>query len=134
MNKEAAKEQFRKLYGKALVTGGAGFIGSHIVEELLDIGVDVVSIDNFIAGKERNINKFLSNKKFKSVNCDVTDYEELRKHFDGVDIVFHEAASKKNVCIRDPRMDLTVNGEGTFNLLELAKDNGVKKFVHASTG
>ena len=105
-----------------------------MIEELLDTGIDVVSIDSFISGKEENIAQFKKNPRFKSVNCDVTDYETLKKYFNGVDLVFHQAASKKNVCIRDPRLDLKVNGEGTFNMLQLARDKGVKKFVHASTG
>jgi UDP-glucose 4-epimerase len=128
------KEEIGKRYSRAMVTGGAGFIGSHVIEELLDTGIDVVSIDSFVAGKEENIAPFIGNPRFKSVRCDITDYDTLKKQFDGVDIVFHQAASKKNVCLKDPRVDLRVNGEGTFNLLELSRDRGVKKFIHASTG
>lgn len=126
--------EFKDKYSKALVTGGAGFIGSHIVEELLKQGIEVVSIDNYFAGKEENLKMFHSYDKFHEVKCDVTDYEELKKHFDGVDIVFHEAASKKTICLKDPRKDLLINGAGTFNILELSRDFGVKKVVHASTG
>jgi nucleoside-diphosphate-sugar epimerase len=134
MNVSVLKSEIARKYQKALVTGGAGFIGSHIVEELLEVGIDVVSVDDFVAGKEENIAPFYSNPHFKSFKCDVTDLEELKKCFDGVDIVFHEAASKKNVCLKDPRRDLTVNGGGTFNILELTRDLKVKKIVHASTG
>lgn len=134
MDLQKIKNDISNRYSKAMVTGGAGFVGSHVIEELLDTGIDVVSIDNFISGREENIAQFEGNPRFKNVRCDVTDYETLKKHFDGVDVVFHQAASKKNVCIRDPRLDLRVNGEGTFNMLELARDKGVKKFVHASTG
>lgn len=134
MNYELIKEIFRKKFKRAIVTGGAGFIGSHIVEELLEMGLEVISIDNFSAGKVENIEPFLSNKLFKNVNCDITNYEELRKHFEGVDIIFNQAASKKNICLLDPRRDLEVNAKGTFNLLELAKEFNVKKFIHASTG
>lgn len=134
MELKKIKNDISRMYSKAMVTGGAGFIGSHVIEALLDTGIDVVSIDSYIAGKEGNIAQFEKNPHFKSVRCDVTDYETLKKHFDGVDVVFHQAASKKNVCIRDPRLDLKVNGEGAFNMLELARDKGVKKFVHASTG
>lgn len=123
-------------YSKALVTGGAGFIGSHIVEELLNEGLEVVSIDNYFAGKKENLAEFhnIYGDKLKEVDCDVTDYDELKEYFDGVDIVFHEAASKKTICLRDPRKDLLINGTGTFNVLELARDFGVKKVVHASSG
>ncbi len=134
MDLNQIKNEIGRRYSRAMVTGGAGFIGSHVIEELLDTGIDVISIDNFIAGKQENIVAFEGNPRFKNVSCDITDYETLKKHFDGVDIVFHQAASKKNVCLKDPRIDLRVNGEGAFNLLELSRDKGVKKFVHASTG
>jgi len=71
---------------------------------------------------------------FHEVECDVTDFDQLEKHFPGVDIVFHQAASKKTICLNDPRRDLEINAEGTFNLLELAKNYNVRKFLYASTG
>jgi UDP-glucose 4-epimerase len=134
MNKNILVEQFKKKYKKALVTGGAGFIGSHIVSELLEMGIEVICVDNFRAGKYENIKKFLTHPKFQLAKVDITDYNALKKLFVDIDIVFHEAASKKNVCLNNPRMDLKINGEGTFNLLELSRDTQVKKFVHASTG
>ena len=121
-------------YDKALVTGGAGFIGSHIIEELLNMGVQVISIDNYLAGKRENLKGFLNNPNFREVNCDVTDYDSLKMYIPGVDIIFHEAASKKTVCLKDPRKDLEINAKGTFNILELARKYEVKKVVHASTG
>lgn len=126
--------KFKDKYSKAIVTGGAGFIGSHIVEELLKEGVEVISIDNYFAGKKENLAAFHDYENFHEIKCDVTDYEGLKQYFEGVDIVFHEAASKKTVCLKDPRKDLLINGTGTFNILELARDFGVKKLVHASTG
>lgn len=134
MNQEELKKQIAKKYNRALVTGGAGFIGSHIVEELLDAGIEVIAIDDLCAGKLSNIEEFKSNPRFEFRKCDVTDFNSLEKCFDGVDLVFHEAASKKNVCLKDPRRDLLVNGGGTFNILELVRDKKVKKLVHASTG
>ncbi|MEA3284101.1 MAG: SDR family NAD(P)-dependent oxidoreductase [Synergistota bacterium] len=121
-------------YKKALVTGGAGFIGSHIVERLLSLGIEVVSVDNYFAGKEENLCHLHDYPGFREVRCDVTDYDSLKKLFEGVDIVFHEAASKKTICLNDPRRDLEINAEGTFNILELSRDFGVKKVVHASSG
>lgn len=118
---------------RAMVTGGAGFIGSHIIESLLKDGHEVVSIDNYSAGKRENLSS-LACENLKEVNCDVTDYGELKKYMSGIDVIFHEAASKKNICLKDPRRDLEVNGKGTFNILELARDFKVKKVVHASTG
>jgi UDP-glucose 4-epimerase len=121
-------------YRKALVTGGAGFIGSHISEHLLKLGVEVISVDSYAAGKRENLNACRSYSGFTDAEVDVLDYSGLKECFEGVDIVFHNAASKKTVCLRDPRLDLDTNAKGTFNLLELARDFGVKKFIHASTG
>ncbi len=120
-------------FNKALVTGGAGFIGSHIIERLLNKGCEVVCIDDYTTGKIENLAGF-SRDRLRVVECSVADYEALRPHFDGVDIVFHNAASKKTVCMDDPRLDLDVNAKGAFNVLELARDFGVRKVVHASTG
>lgn len=126
------KDKFKRV----MVTGGGGFIGSHIVEECLLQGLEVVSIDNYFAGKHENLS-FLKEKygeRLIEIKCDVTNYEELKKHMEGVDLIFHEAASKKTICLNDPRRDLAINAGGTFNILELARDFNVKKIVHASTG
>ena len=121
-------------YKRAIVTGGAGFVGSHLVESLLDDGLEVVSVDDYSAGKKSNVQQFLSNPKFREFDCDITDADKLAGAFDGVDIVFHEAVSKMTVCLKDPRRDLEINAQGTFNILELCRTFGVKKLVHASTG
>ncbi len=121
-------------FKRALVTGGAGFIGSHIVEELLREGLEVVSIDNYFAGKHENVAEFTKYPGFQEVDCDITDYAKIKQYFEGVDVVFHNAASKKTICLKDPRRDLAINAEGTFNVLDLSREFGVKKVVHASTG
>ena len=121
-------------FKKAIVTGGAGFIGSNLVEALLKEGVHVISVDNYQSGKEENLAEFEENPLLTIVNADVTDYEAMKNLFVDVDVVFHNAASKKTICLNDPRRDLEINAKGTFNLLELSRDTGVKKFVHASTG
>lgn len=126
--------ELKKKYHKALVTGGAGFIGSHLCEELVARGFPVISIDDYSAGKKENLRHLKKYKNFQEAKCDITDTKNLIKFFKGVDIVFHNAASKKSVCLIDPRRDLMVNGGGTFNLLDLAVKNKVKKFIHASTG
>lgn len=126
--------KFKQKYRKALVTGGAGFIGSHLCEELVIRGFSVVSIDDYSAGKRENLKHLKKYKNFQEVNCDITDREKLSKYFKGVDIIFHNAASKKSVCLINPLRDLEVNGGGAFNLLALAKKNKIKKFIHASTG
>ena len=115
---------------KCIVTGGAGFIGSHIAELLLKKGHEVTVIDNLSAGKMENVPKGA-----RFVDADVTNsWHWISQQFDGVDWVFHNAASKKRVCLIDPQKDLRVNGGGTLNLLRIAAEHKVKKFVHASTG
>ena len=121
-------------FNRAVVTGGAGFIGSNIVAELLSQDIEVISLDNYLSGKKDNLTEFKDNPNFKEVVCDITNFEELKKYIVDVDVIFHNAASKKTICLNDPRRDLDINAKGTFNLLELARDRGVKKFVHASTG
>ncbi len=121
-------------YKKALVTGGAGFVGSHLVEELLNQGLKVISIDDYSAGKEANHDDFKDHPQFTAVKCDITDFERLLPYFEGVDVVFHQAVSKNTVCMKDPRRDLEINAKGTMNVLEAARLVGVKKFLHASTG
>jgi UDP-glucose 4-epimerase len=121
-------------YRKAMVTGSAGFIGSHIIEALLNLGIEVISIDNYFAGKHENLAGLPNRELLTEVDCDVTDYDHLKQYFDGVEVVFHNAASKKTICLNDPRRDLEINAKGTFNILELSHDFGVSKVVHASTG
>lgn len=120
-------------YEHALVTGGAGFIGSHICERLVGLGLAVASLDDYSAGKTENLAHLPTIREFK---CDVTCINSLQYYFKAFepDIIFHNAASKKNICLRDPTRDLAVNGGGTLNMLLMAREFGVKKFVHASTG
>lgn len=114
---------------KAIVTGGAGFIGSHIAERLLKEGHEVLILDDLSSGKKENIPEGADFEQ-----CDISDSDMYYDLFVDVDVVFHNAASKKNICLKDPLRDLEVNGGGTLQLLEEAHDAGVKKFVHASTG
>ena len=121
-------------FKKALVTGGAGFVGSHVVEELVKMGVETISVDNYFAGKPENLAHLKKYPHFHEEKCDVLDFDRLNELYEGVEVVFHQAASKKTICLNNPRLDLDINAKGTFNLLELAVKHKVKKFVHASTG
>lgn len=127
---------YKKLAGKkVLVTGGAGFIGSHICEELLKVGAHVVSLDDMSAGRMSNVSIFQDNPNYTFVKGSVNDTgPEMRAIFEGLDTVFHNAASKKNICLHDPQKDLEINAGGALNLLLLAKEFGTRKFIHASTG
>lgn len=124
-----------KINGKRfLVTGGAGFIGSHIIEELLRQGKEVICIDNFVSGKQDNIFDFRASNKFRLVTADILDLDKILPHFEGVDVVFHNAASKCTVCRDRPILDLAVNAQGAWNVFEASRVHGVKKVIHASTG
>ena len=128
------EQRLAENYRRALVTGGAGFIGSHLVEKLLELGLEVVSIDDFSAGKEDNIRHLYDKPGFSSFRADVTDMEQIQRHFEHVDIVFHQACSKNTVCMRDPARDLEVNAKGTLNVLLCCRMAGVPRVIHASTG
>lgn len=118
---------------KFLVTGGAGFIGSHICEELVKQGKEVIIIDNFVNGKRENLEGWWNPNLCTLVTHSVTD-SEIEKYFAAVDVVFHNAASKCTVCMDNPYLDLSVNAWGTFNVFDCARKAGVRKVVHASTG
>ena len=119
---------------KVVVTGGAGFIGSHLCEELTQLGAEVLSVDDYSAGHARNLEFLAGRPNFRAVRADICDRAAMTPVIAGADVIFHNAASKKNVCLIDPQKDLRVNGGGTLNLLELAREHRVRKFVHASTG
>jgi UDP-glucose 4-epimerase len=120
---------------RAVVTGGAGFVGSHLCDALIERGCEVICVDNLVGsgGSTRNIDHLLNDPRFTFANQSIVDWApsaDLR----GVDCVFHQAASKNTVCMDDPELDLTVNGLGTLRLLLAVRDHGVPKFVHGSTG
>lgn len=116
------------------VTGGAGFIGSHICETALAQGLRVVAVDNFKSGYRENVQHLTSNPKFKLVEATVTDMDAMERAFEGVDVVFHNAASKNTVCLAEPDVDLAVNAWGAWTVAEASRRQGVRKVVHASTG
>ena len=120
---------------KVVVTGGAGFVGSHLCEALVDLGADVICLDDLSAGKESNVALFRGRNNFRFAELDIcADDAAMKEIFAGVDTVFHNAASKKNICLDNPQRDLEVNAGGALNLLRHAMAAGVRKFVHASTG
>ena len=118
-----------------VLTGGAGFIGSHLSDALLDRGNTVTCVDNLVgtAGSTRNVAHVLDHPRFRLVTEDVLNWTE-RTDLAGVDCVFHLAASKNSVALGDPENDLSVNALGTLRLLVRAARDGVSKFVYASTG
>jgi UDP-glucose 4-epimerase len=114
-----------------LVTGGAGFIGSHLVDRLINEGLSVRVIDNESA-KENE--KFYWNPKAENYNLDISDYEATKKLYDGVDIVYHFAAiSRIQPAIADPASTIGTNILGTETVLRCSTEAGVKRFVFASS-
>jgi UDP-glucose 4-epimerase len=115
---------------KSLVTGGAGFIGSHIVDKLVELGHEVIVIDNESADAE----KFYWNSKSQNYKCDIRDYEKTRPLYDGVDYVFHLAAeSRIGPSIENPVNAVSLNCVGTCTVLQCARESGVKRLVYSST-
>jgi len=115
-----------------LVTGGAGFIGSHISEALVNDGHEVTILDNFSSGKRENFQGFVD--KITVIEGDIRDASVVGEAMRGMDFVFHEAAlASVPRSIDDPTSSNQVNAQGTLNILEAAKDNGVKKVVYASS-
>jgi len=116
---------------KALVTGGAGFIGSNLVDKLLRLEWDVVVIDNESA--ECN-EKFYWNDKADNHKLDICDYESTRNLYDGVDYVFHLAAeSRLQPAIKNPINAVTKNAVGTCTVLQCAREADVQKVIYSST-
>ncbi|MCL4428411.1 MAG: NAD-dependent epimerase/dehydratase family protein, partial [Deltaproteobacteria bacterium] len=117
---------------KILITGGAGFIGSHVADELIAKGNGVVIIDNLSTGFEYNINP-----KAKFIKADITDFKKIENIFasESPEIVYHFAAQidvRKSVS--DPLFDAETNIMGTLNLIKLSNDFKIKKFIFSSTG
>jgi len=115
---------------RAVVTGGAGFLGSHLCERLLDDGVSVVCLDNFLTGDARNVDHLIGRRGFRLVDCDLTDFVHVPGE---VDLVAHLAsAASPEDYLRLPVETLKVGGLGTLHALGLAAEKGAR-FVLAST-
>jgi len=117
---------------KYLVTGGAGFIGSHIAEALVKRGESVRVLDNLLTGKMENLAGFLPRLEF--VEGDIRDLDACRRAVEGVDYVLHQAALPSVPrSVEDPLLTNAINITGTLNLMLAARDAGVRSFVQASS-
>ncbi|MDA9162029.1 GDP-mannose 4,6-dehydratase [Candidatus Pelagibacter ubique] len=118
---------------KYLITGGAGFIGSHLVEELIKRNNEVVVIDNFSTGRKTNLDSIKS-KKLKIIKSDISKYIKIEKHFKNVDKVFHLAALADIVpSIEDPYSYFDSNVLGTLNVLRASLKYKIKKLVYSAS-
>jgi UDP-glucose 4-epimerase len=114
-----------------LVTGGAGFIGSNLVDKLIDLGHSVICIDNESAECHE---QFYWNPKANNYKYDICDYEKIAHLFNGIDYVFHIASDARiQPAILNPRKSIESNAVGTANVIELSRINKVKKFIYSST-
>lgn len=117
-----------------LITGGAGFIGSNLCEELLNLGAHVTCLDNFSTGYHHNIEDFKNNPNFTLMEGDIRDLETCKKACENQDFVLHEAAlGSVPRSINDPITSNEVNVGGFLNMLVAARDAGVKRFVYAAS-
>ncbi|HEU5080694.1 MAG TPA: NAD-dependent epimerase/dehydratase family protein [Opitutaceae bacterium] len=121
-------------YKRALITGGAGLIGSHIADQLVADGFqEIVILDNFTRGRQQNLENALSKGNIKLIDGDIRDPKLVASAMEGIDIVFHEAAIRITQCAEDPRLAHDVLATGTFNILEAAVAQKVKRVVAASS-
>lgn len=141
---EAVEVQLRATPRKWLVTGAAGFIGSHLVEQLLVLGQHVVGLDNFSTGTHANIEALVrgavargagdADDRLSLVEADVREFDAVLDACEGVEHVLHHAAiASVPRTIAEPTEGFTVNVDGSFNVLEAARQAGVRSVVHASS-
>lgn len=117
-----------------LITGVAGFIGSNLLEAILNLGYKVRGIDNFSTGKRENIEEFLNNPNFEFIEGDICDLETCRKVCQGVTYILNEAAlGSVPRSMKYPTLYTQNNILGTHNMMQAAVENGIKKFVYASS-
>ena len=119
---------------RVLVIGGAGFLGSHITDQLTETSAgQIVVLDNFVRGTRANLGRAVEDPRVSVVDGSVTDLPLLRRLMEGTDYVFHLAALWLYECVHQPRSALEVNVVGTYNVIEAAADAGVRKVVYSSS-
>lgn len=117
---------------RVLVTGGAGFIGSHLCEALVELGADVIAVDDLSGGDWANLDGF--GDSVTQVTASIIDTEALAKATAGCDYVFHQAAlGSVPRSVREPELYYQVNVTGTFNVMQAAKDAGVRRVIFAGS-
>jgi UDP-glucose 4-epimerase len=119
---------------RMLVTGGAGTIGSTLVDQLVEAGAaEVVVLDNFVRGRRENLRRALENGNVTVVEGDVGDRRLVEELTEGIDVVFHQAAIRITQCAEEPRLALEVLVDGTFNVVDAAARAGVRRLIAASS-
>jgi UDP-glucose 4-epimerase len=119
---------------KAIITGGAGFIGSHLADFLIDLNFEVLVLDNLSVGRVENINHLLHLSKFKFHEVDISDFDSIEQFFSDTDWVFHLAALADIVpSIENPKAYYKSNASGTFSVLEACRKNNIKKIIYSAS-
>ncbi len=118
---------------RILITGGAGFIGSHLTDRLLDEGYYVTVLDNLVNGSLENLKDACTQDRFIFIEGDILDQETCEEALLGIDYVFHLACLGVRNSIHSPFMNHRVNAEGTLNILEASRNNNIEHFFYIST-
>ena len=119
---------------RVLITGGAGFIGCHMVDRLVD-DCEIIVLDNLSAGDIENINQHENKKSFTFLKGSITSKTDIAKAMDGVDTVFHFAAQPDvRLSVEKPYWDFEINVAGSILLLDQLRKHDVKRFIFASSG
>jgi len=118
---------------KVVVTGGAGFVGSHLAHALADRGFYVVALDNMARGRQAYLKDLIDSDKAQLVNGDIRNYELVRDVMKDAEYLFHEAAVSINFSVANPSESLDINVRGTYNTFRAAKEAEVKKIIFASS-
>jgi UDP-glucose 4-epimerase len=119
---------------RAFVTGGAGTIGSHVVDQLVAAGIEeVVVLDNFVRGRRQNLATAIAAGPVRIVEGDIRNRSLVARLMRGIDVVFHQAAIRITQCAEEPRLALEVLVDGTYNVVEAAAEEGVGKLIAASS-
>ena len=121
-------------FGKIMITGGAGFIGSHLTQKLIDENNEVVVLDNLSTGNKLNLNSLTEKKKLKLIVEDLRNNGKISSHFKDIDTVFHMAADPEvRTGFSDPKLAFEQNIQNTYELLENVRKSDIKQFVFASS-
>jgi nucleoside-diphosphate-sugar epimerase len=121
-------------YSRILITGGAGFIGSHLASRLLNEGLEVTVIDNLDTGRLDNLSHHKDREEFHFIKGDIRDHNLVKETMKDIDAIFHEAAlASVTLSVKNPLLTNDINVTGTLNLLKASSDLNVQRFIYASS-